>query len=178
ARDALRLLPAGLRRAGLHGRVAAPRRTAPPGAQPRAPGRGLARVRRARGDRGPLGLTGHRAPEPVVIATLPRTPPTGTQFPLRRGAQRAVVTEVGAGLRSWSVDGEELLDTFAADAPADSFRGKVLAPWTNRLRDGRYAFAGAERRVALSEPERGCALHGLVLWAAFRPVRRSQDGVT
>ena len=38
ARDALRVLPSRLGRARVHERVAAPRRPAPPGAQPRAPG--------------------------------------------------------------------------------------------------------------------------------------------
>jgi len=88
------------------------------------------------------------------------------------------VTEVGAGLRSWCVDGVELLDTFAADAPADSYRGKVLAPWPNRVRDGRYAFGGAEHRLALNEPERGAALHGLVLDAPFAVVARATHAVT
>ena len=38
----------------------------------------------------------------------------------------------------------------------------MLAPWPNRIRDGRYAFAGREHRAAITEPERGTALHGLV----------------
>jgi aldose 1-epimerase len=105
-------------------------------------------------------------------------PPTGAQFALRRDGRRAVVTEVGAGLRSWCVDGEELLDTFAADAPADSYRGKVLAPWPNRIRDGRYVFAGVEHRTPVTEPERSTALHGLVLGERFAAVRRSTQAVT
>jgi aldose 1-epimerase len=104
--------------------------------------------------------------------------PTGTQIELRRGAACAVVTERGARLRSWRVGGDELLDTFAADAPADSYRGAVLAPWPNRVRDGRYAFGGAEHRLALTEPERGAALHGLVLDEPFTVVERPPAGVT
>jgi aldose 1-epimerase len=109
---------------------------------------------------------------------VPVAAPTGAQFALRRDGSSAVVTEVGAGLRSWCVDGEELLDTFAADAPADSYRGKVLAPWPNRIRDGRYVFAGVEHRTPLTEPERATALHGLVLGERFAPVRRSTHAVT
>jgi aldose 1-epimerase len=104
--------------------------------------------------------------------------PTGAQHELRAGAARAVVTEVGGGLRSWQIDGEELLDTFAADAPADTFRGKILAPWPNRLRDGRYAFAGVEQRTPVTEPERSTALHGLVLDERFTVVRRSEAAIT
>jgi aldose 1-epimerase len=31
-------------------------------------------------------------------------------------------------------------------------RGQQLIPWPNRLRDGKYAFAGTERQLALTEP--------------------------
>jgi aldose 1-epimerase len=113
-------------------------------------------------------------------AAAPRTqpePPTGAQFELRHDGAVAVVTEAGAGLRSWRVGGEELLDTFATGAPADSYRGKVLAPWPNRIRDGRYRFSGVEHRTPLTEPERSAALHGLVLDERFAVVRRSTDEV-
>jgi aldose 1-epimerase len=104
--------------------------------------------------------------------------PTGTQIELRRGAARAVVTERGARLRSWCVGGSELLDTFAAGAPADSYRGAVLAPWPNRIADGRYVFGGVEHRLAVTEPERSAALHGLVLDEAFAVVDRAPAAVT
>ena len=50
-------------------------------------------------------------------------------------------------------------------------------PWPNRIRDARYVFRGTEYRTAISEPERGGALHGLVLWASWRPLRHSRDEV-
>lgn len=105
-------------------------------------------------------------------------PPTGRQFVLERPGQRAVVTEVGATLRSWQVAGRELLDTFGVDSPGDMYRGKVLVPWPNRIRDARYVFGGVEHRLAATEPERVTALHGLVLWANWRPLRRGGDRVT
>jgi aldose 1-epimerase len=117
------------------------------------------------------------------LSTAPSEPaarpaPTGAQIELRRDGASAVVTEVGAGLRSWRAGGEELLDTFAADAVADSYRGKVLAPWPNRIRDGRYAFGGRAYGLPLNEPERGAALHGLVLDAPFAVAARSTHAVT
>ena len=107
-----------------------------------------------------------------------RVPSTGSQLLLESEGQRAVVTEVGATLRSWRVDGREQLDTFEIDELGDGFRGKVLLPWPNRIRDARYIFEGAEHRVAISEPERDNALHGLVLWANWRPLRHSSDDVS
>ena len=106
-----------------------------------------------------------------------RVPPTGSQFLLEGEGQRAVVTEVGATLRSWRVGEREQLDTFPVDELDDDYRGKVLVPWPNRIRDARYVFRGTEYRTAISEPERGGALHGLVLWASWRPLRHSRDEV-
>jgi aldose 1-epimerase len=104
-------------------------------------------------------------------------PPTGSQFVLQRPGQRAVVSEVGATLRSWRVDERQQLDTFRVHEFDEGYRGKVLAPWPNRIRDARYVFAGKEYRTAVSEPERGSALHGLVLWVNWRPVRHAVDQV-
>jgi aldose 1-epimerase len=104
--------------------------------------------------------------------------PGGAEIALRRDGASAVVTTTGAALRSWSVDGVELLDTFGPGAPADSYRGAVLAPWPNRVRDGRYRFGGVEHRLALNEPERGAALHGLVLDAPFAVLARATHAVT
>jgi aldose 1-epimerase len=104
-------------------------------------------------------------------------PPTGVQYGLGRDGQRAVVTEVGAALRSWRVDGREQLDTFPPSDAGDGYRGKVLAPWPNRLREGRYVFDGVEHRTPVTEPETASALHGLVLWVNWRATTRETDRV-
>ena len=105
-------------------------------------------------------------------------PATGQQYEFAHGGQRAIVTEVGATLRSWQLDGSELLDTFGLDVPGDAYRGKVLMPWPNRIRDGRYRFAGRDHATALTEPERANAMHGLVTWVNWRLVERSTSSVT
>jgi aldose 1-epimerase len=105
-------------------------------------------------------------------------PPTGAQFELRRGRQRLVVTEIGAGVRSWTVGGRELLASFDEGEYDAAFAGRVLVPWPNRVRDGRYTFDGVEHRLELSEPERGSALHGLVLQSRWKGVRTSARRVS
>jgi aldose 1-epimerase len=40
-------------------------------------------------------------------------PPSGQQVEIRRGQQRAVVVEVGGGLREYHVDGQAVLDGYA-----------------------------------------------------------------
>jgi len=105
-------------------------------------------------------------------------PPIGAQFELRRGRQRLVVTEVGAGVRSWTVGDRELLASFSAGDDDAAFCGRVLVPWPNRVRDGRYRFEGAEHRLDVTEPERATALHGLVLDSRWQGVRTSARRVS
>jgi aldose 1-epimerase len=107
----------------------------------------------------------------------PAATPAGTEIALHRDGATAAIAETGATLRSWCVGGVELLDTFAPGAPAD-FRGAVLAPWPNRVRDGRYRFGGVDHQLPVNEPERGAALHGLVLEARFEVAARATHAVT
>ncbi len=92
------------------------------------------------------------------------TPLSGLQIDLRLGDQTATVTDVGAKLRCYSVGGRDVITPFPADMTAPAGHGAVLAPWPNRLRDGRYTFEGTAYQLDISEPERGTALHGLVMW--------------
>ena len=80
------------------------------------------------------------------------------------GDQRAVLDEVGGGIRSYSAHGRELLDGYPAGEPSPSGRGQVLIPWPNRLEDGSYEFDGQRHQLELNEPENGNAIHGLVRW--------------
>ena len=79
-------------------------------------------------------------------------PPSGKQFSLELGDSPAVVTEVGAGLRSYCADGVELLDGYAVDQMCSGARGQSFLPWPNRIADGRYTFSGAEHQLPLTEP--------------------------
>ena len=105
-------------------------------------------------------------------------PPSGEQFEIEAGSQRATVTEVGATLRSYTVDGSHVLDGFEVAEPSNAGRGQILAPWPNRLEDGRYTFEGVEGRAALDEPDRGNAIHGLVRWLPWHVTSRSPSAVS
>src|SRR5579871_1924013 len=104
-----------------------------------------------------------------------RTPPSGEQHELRRGEQRAVVTEVGATLREYAIGGRELIDGFALDERAEGARGMALIPWPNRIRDGRYTWEGEEQQLDLTEVPRANAIHGLVRWRGWQPLERDDD---
>jgi aldose 1-epimerase len=100
-------------------------------------------------------------------------PPSGEQFELTRGAQRAVVVEVGGGLREY---GDVLLG-FKEDEMCTSGRGQVLAPWPNRLADGSYEWEGARLQLPIGDLKTHSAIHGLVRWANWRAVEREASRV-
>lgn len=93
--------------------------------------------------------------------------PSGEQFEIELEDQRAVVVEVGAGLRTYSVAGRDVIDGYGAEEMATAGRGQVLIPWPNRLQDGRYELAGREHQLPLTEPEHANAIHDLVRWVAW-----------
>jgi aldose 1-epimerase len=104
-------------------------------------------------------------------------PPSGQQFVLTSGNQRAVVTEVGAGLRAYTVAGRDVVDGFAEDEMCSIARGQLLLPWPNRIEDGRYEFAGKVLQTPLTEPDRHNALHGLTRWLNWTPIDQASDRV-
>lgn len=105
------------------------------------------------------------------------SPPTGVQHGLTYGDQAAVVTEVGATLRSYDVAGRPVVDGFPANRHPDGGRGQVLAPWPNRVRDGRYSFGGEELQLGLSEVTAHNAIHGLVRWSGWALAERGEEWV-
>jgi aldose 1-epimerase len=90
--------------------------------------------------------------------------PSGEQVELVSGEHRAVVVTVGGGLREYVAGARPVLDGYPAGAICDGGRGQLLVPWPNRLRDGRYEWAGTRLQLPLSEPARGNAIHGLARW--------------
>ncbi|MFI0466700.1 aldose 1-epimerase family protein [Saccharopolyspora sp. 5N102] len=101
----------------------------------------------------------------------------GRLYEIRSGRQRAVIAGVSATLLSWQVDGVEMLLTHPADEVGEGYQGKTILPWPNRIDHGRYTFGGEELQVPINEPERDTALHGLMSFVEWQPVRHRADGV-
>ena len=80
----------------------------------------------------------------------------------------ATITEIGATLRAFSVDGQAIVWGFGDGEMSSYGRGQVLAPWPNRLADGTYAFGSRQAKAPLDEPERDNAIHGIVRWLPFK----------
>lgn len=104
--------------------------------------------------------------------------PSGEQWTIKSEGYEAVVVEVGGGVRALRLDGVEIIDSYAAEELAPGSSGQVLAPWPNRIRDGRYTFGGASHQLGLSEPARHTAIHGLVNWARWSEVEATPERVT
>jgi len=106
------------------------------------------------------------------------THPTGDQYEITFQEQRAVITEVGATLRVYSVNGHDVISGFAEGDVVKGGRGMQLFPWPNRIRDGKYTFNGVDQQLALSEPLRHNAIHGLVRHVPWDLMDFTGDAVT
>jgi aldose 1-epimerase len=98
---------------------------------------------------------------------MTKPPLSGEQTTIAHGSYRAEIASVGASLRSLTFDGRDLVVPFEADAIRPVYRGAILAPWPNRIVDGTYSFDGVDYQLPLTEPARGHALHGLLVWARW-----------
>ncbi len=104
--------------------------------------------------------------------------PTGDQFELTRGGSRAVITQVAAALREFSVDGVHLTEPYSDTVTPPFGDGIVLAPWPNRVRDGKWVLDGQTLQLDITEPARDNALHGLLRVAPYLVVERSESSIT
>jgi aldose 1-epimerase len=109
--------------------------------------------------------------------TISLTPASGTQYTIRHGGYEATIASVGASLRELTFEGRKLVLPFGEDEVRPKFRGAMLAPWPNRIVGGTYDFNGESYQVALTEPGRGHALHGLAAWLDFELVEQSENEV-
>ena len=110
------------------------------------------------------------------------TLPTGEQFALETstssGEIRATITAVAAGIRSLSINGIDLVPTYSEDRTPPMGAGIVLAPWPNRIRDGRWSHDGTVHQLAITEPDRSNAIHGLLRYTEYKPIARERDSIT
>jgi aldose 1-epimerase len=92
----------------------------------------------------------------------PATEPT--EVVLRAGDTRLAVDLRGGGPRRLVVSDWDVLDGYPAGTATEGFRGAVLLPWPNRVRNGRWAWQGRDLQLDVPSPEQPHALHGLVAW--------------
>jgi len=105
------------------------------------------------------------------------TAPSGEQWEIGWGGQRATIVEVGGGVRTFTDGQRDVLEPYPEDGICDGAHGTPLIPWPNRLADGKYTFDGADHQVPLTEPARHNAIHGFLRWQPWAAVRHESDQV-
>jgi aldose 1-epimerase len=114
------------------------------------------------------------APAPLVGLE----PPSGLQHRLVHGDQEAVITEVGATLRAYTVGGRPAILGFDVTEHAPYARGQLLLPWPGRVGDGRYRWQGVDHQLPLDdEADLNNAIHGLTRWANWTAEAPATDRV-
>lgn len=99
----------------------------------------------------------------------------GTLLSLEAHGFTAQLATVGATLVSLDDAGRPLVRSFDPRSERPVFSGAILAPWPNRVIDGAYHWEGQDLQLGISEPERGHALHGLVLEHDFEITGHGRD---
>lgn len=102
----------------------------------------------------------------------------GQQFVIAAGEHQATVVEVGAGLQRYTHRGVDVTATYGENDLPPKACGIVLAPWPNRIRDGKYRFDGVDYQLPLTEPAAGNAIHGFGRWARWARVDHQPASVT
>ena len=110
--------------------------------------------------------------------STPQAYATGRQYELRRGDALAVVTELAAGLRSFHRGGVLLTETYGDDQIPPGATGITLAPWANRVEDGKWFLDGKKQQLDITEVARNNASHGLLRNTAYALVDESEHSVS
>ena len=106
-----------------------------------------------------------------------RPPASGTNYVLTAGSSTVVVASLAAALRSYEQGGVALTETWGDDSIPAGGAGILLAPWPNRIADGRWTLEGEEQRLDITEPSLGNASHGLLRNTGYRPVHVAESEV-
>lgn len=100
-----------------------------------------------------------------------------TEHEITSGGVRAVVRATGAALRLLERDGVPLTEPYPPETKPPMACGVVLVPWPNRTGDGRFTFRGVDHQLAISEPAKHNASHGLLRHVAYSLVEHTGDAV-
>lgn len=104
-------------------------------------------------------------------------PTSNQRWTIRSGTVHAVVGAQGGGICELIVDGATVIADVGPDDVRAAFDGLLLAPWPNRIPVGAWSHHGRPQQLAISEPATNSAVHGLVAWSGWRPVRVDNDAV-
>jgi aldose 1-epimerase len=106
---------------------------------------------------------------------------TGQQFSLSlstiAGQMTAVITEVGASLRSLRLGAVDLVQGFPENEMPPKRAGVVLAPWSNRIEDGKWVLDGVDMQLPINEVPLNNAIHGLLLTQPYKVLAQTASSI-
>ena len=97
---------------------------------------------------------------------------------LRNGNYEAAVHLTGASLWALRFKGEDYMPACAESEPSHSYHGSMIAPWPNRIRDGKYGFAGRSYQLPVNEVARNNALHGFSAGLKWKVLDKSEKAIS
>jgi aldose 1-epimerase len=108
---------------------------------------------------------------------------SGDQYPISfqsvsKGELNATVAQVGASLRQMSVGDIQIVQEYDADQSAPFCAGVVMAPWTNRIKDGIWLNGDKSLQFEIDLASQGHANHGLLLDYPYILIRQTPSSVT
>ena len=86
----------------------------------------------------------------------------------------AVIGTEGAALIGLSVNNFDLIEPKTRDG---LYAGKILAPWPNRIKDGKYSFNKKDYQLPINEVSKNNSLHGLVANCLWEVLFQSESKV-
>jgi aldose 1-epimerase len=86
----------------------------------------------------------------------------------------AVISTEGAALVGLSVDSFNLIEPNTREG---LYAGKILAPWPNRIKDGKYSFNKKDYQLPINEVSKNNSLHGLVANSVWEITFQNQSKV-
>jgi aldose 1-epimerase len=107
-----------------------------------------------------------------------RNDAAGKHLVLDADGVRVEVGTVAAVLRGVTVGGIPITEPYDGTTPPPFGNGIILAPWPNRVRDGRWTHDGEEQQLDITEVARGNALHGLLRATDYEVREQTESSVT
>ncbi|AZI58488.1 galactose mutarotase [Nakamurella antarctica] len=92
------------------------------------------------------------------------------EYDLAGFGYEAKISPIGATVRELTYQGRDLIVSFDPAQIRPLYRGALVAPWPNRIADGKYSLAGTDYQLAINEVDRHHALHGLICWEQLEVV--------
>lgn len=87
----------------------------------------------------------------------------------------ATIVTMGGAIASLKYLGMDITNPFSPNTIPVAHQGKILAPWPNRISDGRYTFDNIDYQLPITDFKTNSASHGLVAWKEWNIVSITQS---